>query len=108
EYLPCSSTITATRKIKGSWTSMPLRPGAGADAHARLLLVDRDPTGVRTTGEALADCLVDPAAIETARAGKEAADLLRSNDYDVVLIDLSSIGDLAEQTEDAVARIVKL
>ena len=87
---------------------MPLRTGAGADAHARLLLVDRDPAGGRITGEALADCLVDPAAIETARTGKEAADLLRARDYDVVLIDLSSIDDLASQTEDAVARIVKL
>ena len=87
---------------------MPLRPGTGADVVARLLLVDRNPAAGRIMGEALADCLLNASAIETAPGGRSAADLLRANAYDIVLIDLSSLDDLAAETEDAVSRLVRL
>ena len=86
---------------------MALRSRTGADSAARLLLIDRDPASGRATREMLGDCLVTPAEIDVSRSGREAADLLRSAGYDIVLIDLSSIDDLAP-TEDAVARLVKL
>jgi two-component system repressor protein LuxO len=87
---------------------MPLRSGTGADTAARLLLIDRDPAGGRIMGDALAACVLGPVTIAEARTGRQAAELLRANPHDIVLIDLSSIDDLAAQTEDAVARLVKL
>ena len=87
---------------------MPLRPGTGGDAATRLLLIDRDPAGGRVMGETLAGCLLGPAAIEAAANGRQAAEMLRAGAYDIVLIDLSSVDDLAALTEDAVARLVKL
>ena len=86
---------------------MASRPGHGADIRVRLLLVDRDPTAGRMTAEALSGCL-EPDGLEQALGGKHAAELLRTNSYDVVLIDLMSLGELAQQTEEAVARLVKL
>jgi two-component system repressor protein LuxO len=87
---------------------MPLRSGTGADTAARLLLVDRDPAGGRIMGDALAACVLGPVKVAEARTGRQAADLLRAGPYDIVLVDLSSIDDIAPQIEDAVARLVRL
>jgi two-component system repressor protein LuxO len=87
---------------------MPSRPGTGAEPFARLLLVDRNVAGARATGEMLGACLVTPSRIDEARCGKDAAELLRIGPYDIVLIDLSSVDDIGGETEDAVARLVKL
>ncbi|HQZ12614.1 MAG TPA: sigma-54 dependent transcriptional regulator [Devosia sp.] len=87
---------------------MPLRPGPGAEPIARLLLVDRDPASARATGEMLGQCLVSPARIDEARCGRDASDRLRAADYEIVLIDLASVADLTSETEEAVARLVKL
>jgi len=87
---------------------MPLRSGTGADPAARLLLVDRDPTTGRVMADALRACVLGPVTVAATRSGREAAELLRAGPHDIVLIDLSSIDDLAPQTEEAVARLVKL
>src|SRR5690606_21336999 len=84
------------------------RPRADAAERVRLLLVDRDPEGGRAMTGLLAGCLASPVEIEQADSGRQAADLLRQSAYDVVLLDLSSTGDIAPLTEDAVARLVRL
>ncbi|MDP1732108.1 MAG: sigma-54 dependent transcriptional regulator [Devosia sp.] len=88
--------------------TMLLRSGPGSDAAARLLLIERDPASGRVTAEHLRNCFLAEPAIVAARDGKQAAEMLRNQNYDIVLVDLSSLGDLAAQTEDAVARLVKL
>jgi two-component system, repressor protein LuxO len=87
---------------------MPPRPACGADAAARLLLVDRDPAAGRALSGVLGACLVTPSQIEVAPGGRRAAEMLRENAYDIVLADLASVDELAPQTEDAVARLAKL
>ena len=87
---------------------MPLRPGPGSDAAARLLLIERDLAGGRVMAGHLAHCFLNQPEIAAARGGREAAEMLRAQSYDIVLVDLSSIDDLAAPTEDAVARLVKL
>jgi len=87
---------------------MPLRPGHGSDADARLLLIERDPAAGRVLAGHLVKCFLGAPQIVAARGGKEAAELLRADAYDIVLADLSSLDDLATRTEDAVARLVKL
>ncbi|MHB1109433.1 MAG: sigma 54-interacting transcriptional regulator, partial [Devosia sp.] len=87
---------------------MPLRPGPGSDAAARLLLIERDPAAGRAMAGHLSKCFLGAPQIVAARGGKEAAELLRAEAYDIVLVNLSSLDDLAAQTEDAVARLVKL
>jgi len=87
---------------------MPTRPEPGSDAAARLLLIERDPAGGRVMAGHLAHCFLTTPVIAAARGGKEAAEMLRAKPYDIVLVDLSSIDDLAARTEDAVARLAKL
>ena len=87
---------------------MPTRPEPGSDAAAQLLLIERDPAGGRVMAGHLANCFLTKPEIAEARGGKEAAEMLRASPYDIVLVDLSSIDDLAARTEDAVARLAKL
>jgi two-component system, repressor protein LuxO len=87
---------------------MPTRPPLGADAVARLLLIDKDRTGGRVMIENLVHHFRTPPHVAEAGGGREAADMLRAGSFDIVLLDLASLGDLAEHTEDAVARLVRL
>jgi len=86
---------------------MPLRPGTGSDT-AKLLLIDRDAAGGRIMAGNLATCFLAKPEVSEARGGRQAAEMLRAQAYDIVLVDLSSLSDLAPQTEDAVARLAKL
>jgi len=87
---------------------MPARPDSGPDAAARLLLIEREPAAGRILAGQLGQCFVSTLEMAAARSGREAAEMLRSRPYDIVLVDLSSIADLAPRTEDAVARLVRL
>lgn len=95
-------------KAQGNSIAMPLRPGPGSDAATRLLLIERDPAVGRVMAAHLRKCFLGAPQIVAARGGKEAAELLRTAAYDIVMVDLSSLDDLAAQTEDSVARLVKL
>ena len=83
-------------------------PGFGLENAARILLVDRDVAGCSALIETLNECLVVPPAIAEARTGRQAADQLRAGRYDVLLVDLTSVDDLAAEAEEAVARLVRL
>jgi two-component system repressor protein LuxO len=83
-------------------------PGQGSDAAARMLLIDRDGAAGDVMAANLAPCFEAPPLVEHGRGGREAAAMLRAGSYDIVLADLASLRDLADATEDAVARLVKL
>jgi two-component system repressor protein LuxO len=84
---------------------------AGASAtltQGRLLLIDRDASSARVLAETLAESLVSAPEMTAVAGGRQAAETLKGQDFDVVLADLTSLADLAEATEDAVTRLVKL
>jgi two-component system repressor protein LuxO len=87
---------------------MPIFPGRGSDAAAKFLLIDRDPSSGRVLTATLSNCLVAQPHIAEARGGKEAAEILKSASFDLVMVDLASLADLAPVTEDAVARLARL
>jgi DNA-binding NtrC family response regulator len=80
----------------------------GSVAPARLLLVDRDGTTAGALIAPLQTRLPAASVLVEARCGRQAADLLKGAEYDVVLADLSSLDDLAPRGDDAVARLARM
>jgi hypothetical protein len=99
-YLPCWSTIGAINRARNAKdrTLMPIFPGRGSDAAAKFLLIDRDPSSGRAMTATLSNCLVAQPHIAEARGGKEAAEILKSASFDLVMVDLASLADLAPAT----------
>jgi DNA-binding NtrC family response regulator len=75
---------------------------------ARLLVIEREPAAARSTIAAFGGCFVSDPTFLHARAGRDASDHLRAAPFDLVLADLSSIGDLSPSPEDAIVRLAKL
>ncbi|HHY50343.1 MAG TPA: response regulator, partial [Alphaproteobacteria bacterium] len=87
---------------------MTSRPATGANETARILLIDRNRTGMDAIANALGACLKAEVRMERAASGKAGADHLRTARYALVLLDLASLDDVVPSTEEAVARLVKL
>jgi DNA-binding NtrC family response regulator len=75
---------------------------------ARLLLIERDQATAAALAAPLQSRLLTASAMVEARSGREASDLLRSLDFDIVLADLASVSDLSPRTEEAVSRLARL
>src|SRR5688572_23292378 len=110
DYLPCSSTLgkTCRQEPSNKGRPMPSTTGRTSDAAARLLLIDRDPAGGRVMAANLGGSFLSSPRVTEAQGGRQAAELLKAQAFDIVLVDLASLDDLSVQTEDAVARLVKL
>ncbi len=78
------------------------------DANGRLLLIDQDVASSRLVVEGLSVALAGTPEIVAAQSGRQAVEALRQAPFDIVLVDLSSLSDLSERSEDAVTRLVKL
>ena len=87
---------------------MPSTTGRASDAAARLLLIDRDPAAGRVMSANLGGSFLAPPRVTEVSGGRQAAEMLKVQAFDIVLVDLASLDDLSVQTEDAVARLVKL
>jgi DNA-binding NtrC family response regulator len=87
---------------------MPEATHAGPAAAARLLLIDRDGATAEALAAPLAAKLMAAEPLIVARNGRQAADLLKTSAFDIVLADLSSLGDLSAKADEAVSRIVRL
>lgn len=87
---------------------MPMLDRADATNGGTLLLIDRDGASARLLAESLAGCLVAAPEIVAVGGGKAAIAALRQGTFDIVLADLSSLGDVSERTEEVVGRLVKL
>ncbi|MCW5723070.1 MAG: response regulator, partial [Devosia sp.] len=74
----------------------------------RLLLVDKDAETGRRTGESLCQAMLVPPQVSIATCGREAAELLRQTRFDVIVADMPSLGDLGENGEEAMGRLVRL
>jgi two-component system repressor protein LuxO len=85
-----------------------MQTGRHSDAAGRLLLIDRDVVSSRLVADGLGAVLADAPEIATTQTGRQAVEALRQARFDIVLVDLSSLGDLSERSEDAVTRLVKL
>jgi two-component system repressor protein LuxO len=87
---------------------MLLRAAMRPEAVLRLLLIESGTTDPQVLADALAQTLATPPQVMTAGGGRRGAEALRASRFDVVLMDLDSLGDLASPPADAVARLVKL
>jgi len=93
------------RPTKVTRVAMHQRPGQRSDA-VRLLVVDAEPVRQAIAEDAFRLLLERPELI-TSAAGRPALDLLRRIPFDLVLLDLESVLDLAALPEEAVGRLVK-
>jgi len=85
-----------------------IRSGKGSDAAVRLLLLDRDSAGSRITARDLKNCLGSRVSICEVCSGRAASEQLRSEKFDIVLLDLGSLADLSLPTEESVTRLSRL
>ncbi|MBU1305798.1 MAG: sigma-54 dependent transcriptional regulator [Alphaproteobacteria bacterium] len=70
--------------------------------------MDQNDSHARLVAETLSQSLDQLTQITVVAGGRPAAELLRDLPYDIILADLGSLGDLAERSEDAVGRLVRL
>lgn len=87
---------------------MLLTAAPRSEALLRLLLIENGPTDPHGLSDALAQTLAVAPQVVTVPGGRLGAEALRAGRFDVVLMDLDSLGDLASPPADAVARLVKL
>ena len=87
---------------------MTMTSGSENALCGRLLLIDADAACARRTGTELSAALLVAPRITEANSGRAAADLLRKTRFDVIIADLDSLSDLADSTEDAMGRLVRL
>lgn len=87
---------------------MAMHNRSDSGPHGRLLLIDGDGPHAQLVAETLAQSLGNSVRITIAGSGRQAADLLRDGSFDIAMADLSSLRDLAERSDDAVARLVRL
>jgi two-component system repressor protein LuxO len=72
------------------------------------LFIDRDALAARALAAELSAGAVGDAVFDSVTSGRQALEKLRAAAYDIVLIDLGSLDDRTETTEQAVARLAKL
>jgi DNA-binding NtrC family response regulator len=96
-------SVLSTRPILS--TTEAISDAAGAPA--RLLLIDRDESTARRLMEPLQARLLANSALVEARTGRQAIEVLRASEFDIVLADLDSLADLAPKTDEAVSKIAR-
>ncbi|WDR02454.1 sigma-54 dependent transcriptional regulator [Devosia algicola] len=87
---------------------MPKLNQADTARGGSLLLIESDAKSAQLLVASLTECLSGAPEIVTAPNGRQALTCLRSAQFDIILADLSSLGDISERTEDVVGRLVKL
>lgn len=87
---------------------MPMLNRAAPACQGNVLLIDRDAAGARLLSGGLAGCLTGPPHISVVGNGRQGVDALRAGTFDIILADLTSLGDISVRIDDAMARLVKL
>ena len=73
----------------------------------RLLLVDRSPTGATALAAGI-EASAPGLEVTAVTGGRRAMELLRMQPFDVVLLDLARLADVASDPRDAASRLIKL
>jgi two-component system repressor protein LuxO len=81
--------------------------GAGLPT-GRMLLIEGDAAQARLMATALVQSLAQAPAIVRVGGGRQAAEMLRAESFDIILADLASLADFSTSTDEAVARLVRL
>jgi DNA-binding NtrC family response regulator len=80
-----------------------------SSAHsANILIVDRDEAACGKLAHELEMAMPSHPTVISARAGKAAAEILRTNSFDLIVLDAASLADLGPAGEEAVGRLAKL
>lgn len=87
---------------------MAMHTRSDSMSQGRLLLVEQDGLAAQLVAEGLTQNLVTAPRITVTATGRQAAEALREGRFDIVLADLSSLSDLDERGEEAVARLTRL
>jgi DNA-binding NtrC family response regulator len=75
---------------------------------ASILIVDRDETACSKLAHELEMAMPSHPSVASARSGKTAAEILKTNGFDLIVLDASSLSDLGATEEESVARLAKL
>jgi len=78
------------------------------EPNGSLLLVDRDVSSAAVVAEGLSQSLVCKPKITSVTGGRQAVEALRESGFDIILVDLASLADLGERSDEAVTRLVRL
>jgi DNA-binding NtrC family response regulator len=87
---------------------MPLHSLPASDAVARLLLIDEQGARARALADRFGQYFAVQLTAQLVTGGRAAVELLKGGEFEIVLMDLMSLYDLAPTPEEAVARLVKL
>jgi DNA-binding NtrC family response regulator len=87
---------------------MPPRAEERPETSTKLLLVDGSRARAQALAEAIGAALPGGSEITVVASGREAVEALRAGRFDVLLMDLASLADLAPGAAAAIARLVKL
>ena len=75
-------------------------------APARLLLIDGRSALAELAGPLAAEFAISPIVVELS-SGRPAVELLKSSAFDLVAADIDALGDLADRTDDRIARLAR-
>jgi two-component system, repressor protein LuxO len=87
---------------------MTMTSGSDNALCGRLLIIDADSDCAGSVGAALTAAMVVAPEVSVAQSGRHAAEMLRQTRFDIIIADLSALGDLAAAIEDAMGRLVRL
>ncbi len=86
---------------------MAMNSGLDNALSGRLLLIDSDAEAAFQIGESLSQSLLCTPSVALAKCGREALELLRANRFDIILVDMPSLADIAERDDDGMGRVVR-
>jgi DNA-binding NtrC family response regulator len=85
-----------------------MRSANGSDAGVSFLAIEHEPSSFRVMQKALTEEFSAVRCISNAATGKQAKQQLRAANFDIILVDLNSIGDLASCVEEGIAQICRV
>lgn len=87
---------------------MTMMAGSDNALSGQLLLIDGDADCAKAIASTLSEALLVAPQVTIVGAGRAASERLRQTRFDIIIADLASLGDLAPNIEDAMARLVRL
>jgi two-component system repressor protein LuxO len=86
---------------------MAMHQSSAGHSSGRLLLIDGDERQANLALDALNESLGSAVRVVMTRGGRESIELLRRENFDVVLVDLASLKDLSDRNDEAMGRVAR-